>query len=132
MSTPFDRAAARARLHARMAEPDTRTAAERAADSAWDRSFCNAALAALAPVFRRMEEQEMSYCRFCEDSDVYLYATASGQIVCCMCSLLENNYGDTILDGPAEALAHLETHSAAGDRVPERASERLREEEKKP
>lgn len=137
MTTPEDHAAARAAVRARLAAPDTRTDAEREADSAWDRNFCNAALAALAPALRRMDEEEprkreeepeMSYCRLCEDSDVYLYRTASGLVCCCLCTFAPATNNDVFFDTPADALAHARAHLAAGDRVPERAIERLRKE----
>ena len=56
----------------------------------------------------------MSYVRFSDTSDVYLYPTSAGRIVCCAC----------ILGGPEgfhsadELVDHLRAHVAAGNSIP--------------
>ena len=65
----------------------------------------------------------MSYCRFSDRSDVYMYEGRDG-ISCCGCALDKRGHAD--FDGPEAALAHLEAHVAAGHKVPEGALECLR------
>jgi hypothetical protein len=68
----------------------------------------------------------VSYCRFWwDDSDVYVYADVSGGITCCACGLAGSSVN---VETPAEMLAHLLEHRAAGHTVPEHALEALREE----
>lgn len=61
----------------------------------------------------------MSYCRFGEDSDVYIFPHFSGPICCCAC--LRANGDDVFVDTAEEATEHLNLHRSHGDRVPDRA-----------
>ena len=63
----------------------------------------------------------MSYCRFSEDSDVYLYPHVYGNYQCCACKLGEMD----ILLTLEEVLKHLQAHRNAGHKVPEYAFERV-------
>jgi hypothetical protein len=65
----------------------------------------------------------MSYCRFGE-ADAYIYESFDNNWQCCGCSLSDNWSHAT-----REAmLAHIAEHRDAGDYIPERVDERLREE----
>ena len=71
----------------------------------------------------------LAYCRF-GDSDIYLYESCSGNIVCCGCSL---NGGIMSGEDPAyvarsEAIKHVEEHLKKGDYVPPHVIEDLTEE----
>jgi hypothetical protein len=57
----------------------------------------------------------MSYCRFADNSDVYLYLSNDGW-ECCGCSL--NNGELLLLKTPWDALGHLKEHVSSGDQVP--------------
>lgn len=57
----------------------------------------------------------MSYCRFGE-ADVYVFEHVGGFIVCCMCSLGEDDFH---ADTAAAMDDHLRAHVAAGDFVPD-------------
>lgn len=75
----------------------------------------------------------MSYARMNGvDSDVYIFEHAGGFIECCGCRLTApedyEDFGFARLSTAREALAHLEWHVREGDKVPERAFERIREE----
>ena len=86
----------------------------------------------------------MSYCRFGDDSDVYLYDSFNGNIVCCVCRLTPLERGeftsldgttntvycreDTYLSSPTKAIRHLRKHRRAGHMVPRYAFRRLRRE----
>ncbi len=75
----------------------------------------------------------MSYARMNGvDSDVYIFEHAGGFIECCGCRLTApedyEDVGFARLSTAREALAHLEWHVREGDKVPERAFERIREE----
>ena len=65
----------------------------------------------------------MSYCRFGDNSDVYVYCSREDVYVCCACSL------DKLWEHvtPSEVITHLELHVAAGHQVPQYAFDRLRE-----
>lgn len=65
----------------------------------------------------------MSYARFGEESDVYVYASTSG-FSCCGCSLTPTY--DFV--SRTALLLHLQQHIAHGDRVPGYALNRLRRE----
>lgn len=74
----------------------------------------------------------MSYCRW-HEGDVYLYASVKGY-VCCCCALgrspAERDVSerkDVLLASPRIALEHLHTHRNGGQKVPERAFNRLQE-----
>ena len=69
----------------------------------------------------------MSYCRFSEDSDVYLYPHVYGDYVCCACRLRET-FGSTVLFTLEEVLEHLQAHQDVGHKVPEYAFERIKAE----
>ena len=75
----------------------------------------------------------MSYARFAEESDVYVYASARGGIECQRCRFIHQT--ETTADSPRnnavmvdedEMIAHLEKHRRAGQQVPESALEGLR------
>jgi phosphotransferase system IIA component len=67
----------------------------------------------------------MSYCRF-SDGDVYLYYSVKGMFVCCGCLLHEGK--NVEMDTLFETIKHLNKHVEKGDKVPEYAFERLKEE----
>lgn len=72
----------------------------------------------------------MSYCRFSEESDVYVIATSDGKKPlweCVGCSLTKENYGKTVHTRTA-MLCHLSHHKGIGDKVPQRAIDRLKKE----
>ena len=58
----------------------------------------------------------MSYCRWSEESDIYLYPSVEGPIVCCGCSI---SPGSQEFSSYAEVSHHLAMHVKAGDKVPE-------------
>lgn len=63
----------------------------------------------------------MSYCRFSEESDVYVYPEVDGGVLCVGCDLR--------LAWREDMIEHLLTqHRARGERVPESALDRLRRE----
>jgi hypothetical protein len=73
----------------------------------------------------------MSYARMNGiDSDVYVYEHANGFIECCGCRLTApeeyEDFGFARLSTAREALAHLDWHIRDGDKVPERALNRIR------
>jgi hypothetical protein len=74
----------------------------------------------------------MSYARMSDDSDVYVYEHYAGFIECCGCRLTVaeeyEDFGFARLSTAREALAHLEWHVREGDKVPQRAFDRIREE----
>lgn len=67
----------------------------------------------------------MSYCRFSQTSEVYVYENPRGGITCCFCSLSTESVD---LDTPEEALVHLIRHRRAGHKVPQCAFAQLLEE----
>jgi hypothetical protein len=71
----------------------------------------------------------MSYCRWCnDDSDVHVYASCMGGIVCCHANRPEGQEEDFRADTGAAMLVHLQEHRAQGDRVPQRAIDRIYQE----
>lgn len=74
----------------------------------------------------------MSYARMSDDSDVYVYKHYAGFIECCGCRLTAaeeyEDFGFARLSTAREALDHLEWHVREGDKVPQRAFDRIREE----
>lgn len=72
----------------------------------------------------------MSYCRFSEDSDVYMYPSVEG-IVCCACRLNSKDkwgwYPDKVLNNTKEALKYLKEHIYDRHKVPKYVSDRLKE-----
>lgn len=65
----------------------------------------------------------MSYCRFGDESDVYMYPANTNEIWCCACQLEPER-----LLTQEEALEHLEEHRGVGHQVPQHAIERLKRE----
>jgi hypothetical protein len=68
----------------------------------------------------------MAYCRFGDDSNVFMYGTLSSRIKCCMCMFGPKE--PTEFDNPKEAMEHLMKHIDAGHRVPGEAVEKLKSE----
>ncbi len=63
----------------------------------------------------------MSYCRFSDHSDVYVYGSPDRRYTCCVCSL-SKIWGHATA---ADMMTHLEEHIAAGHQVPQYAIDRL-------
>lgn len=91
----------------------------------------------------------MSYCRFSDQSDVYLYQHVEGGIVCCACRLnkeikgtyppdfwleelrnkpFSGHYEDSKFRTRGQALKHLNKHKEAGHKVSKYAIDRLNKE----
>jgi hypothetical protein len=74
----------------------------------------------------------MSYCRFGEDSDVYVYPHVDGFLCCCACRLQAIRHGgwykDFITFSVARMLKHLRQHKKRDHKVPKHAVKRLRKE----
>lgn len=71
----------------------------------------------------------MSYIRWGDDSDVYVYAHTQGGVCCCACILnapVNQLYPDTACISANAMLDHLQEHINAGHKVPPVALERLR------
>lgn len=66
----------------------------------------------------------MSYCRFCDCSDVYVYHDVCGKLCCCGCILDHSVFFDT----RSEMIAHLQTHIEAGHEVPGSVIDALQDE----
>lgn len=64
----------------------------------------------------------MSYCRFGDDSDVYIYATDK-YLVCESCKLKNGKAFATLRY--SRMLAHVESHVNNGDKVPKNVLEEL-------
>jgi hypothetical protein len=74
----------------------------------------------------------VSYARFGDDSDVYVFMAVTGHLECCGCRLLPMS-----TDGDPDAqdcfysttalIDHLRKHQAEGHRVPDRTFARLEE-----
>lgn len=64
----------------------------------------------------------MSYARF-GDSDIYLYASIGGGMICDMCCLDQRE--ERMMDTYDDAIAHVRKHIDAGHRVPESVIPRL-------
>lgn len=69
----------------------------------------------------------MSYCRRDFDSDVHVVRGAEGELACLECSA-SGSRGEFYCFTIPVMLGHLQVHRAAGQRVPERAVERLNRE----
>jgi len=67
----------------------------------------------------------MSYCRFSQTSEVYMYENLGGGITCCFCSL--NKAYSVHFSTPHDAWMHLMAHRQAGHKVPQHALDQLRE-----
>jgi hypothetical protein len=59
----------------------------------------------------------MSYCRWSDDSDVYLFMAGDG-LHCCGCRLTGLRFEEFINDSYREMIDHLDRHTSAGQRVP--------------
>lgn len=66
----------------------------------------------------------MSYARFSEDSDVYVFLHVAGGLTCCGCSLQKQGV-DPAFARTESMLHHLREHQQAGHKVPRRTFERL-------
>lgn len=64
----------------------------------------------------------MSYCKFGEDSDVYVYD--GGTLICCGCKIREKFHTDF----RSEMILHLQLHMEKGHKVPDQALDTLRKE----
>lgn len=69
----------------------------------------------------------MSYARFGDESDVYVYSHCDGSLQCCACRITGMG-GKWAYDTTDEILAHLEKHIARGDKVPDYCIEGLKAE----
>lgn len=67
----------------------------------------------------------MSYCRLSADSDVYMYWSTEGSVICFACRLQEWGESQSFSTFQA-ALDHLGRHRLWGEKVPECAFEDLR------
>lgn len=74
----------------------------------------------------------MSYARFGEESDVYIFEHVAGYIQCCGCRLVELDekeiFGFANLNTAREALQHLNDHVLEGDKVNAETFRLIREE----
>lgn len=70
----------------------------------------------------------MSYARFAEDSDVYVFLSCDGHLECCSCNLKRGGQCASFKT-TAEMLTHLYEHRQAGHDVPPAALERLQVEQ---
>jgi hypothetical protein len=61
----------------------------------------------------------MSYARFAEDSDVYVFLSIGGHLECCSCRLKGKGQCASFKTTD-EMLSHLREHREAGHDVPER------------
>ena len=72
----------------------------------------------------------MAYARFGDDSDVYVYLSEheGGRrgYECCRCTLHGEPPEWPAFGSTAEVIAHIESHEAAGQRVPEGTIDELR------
>lgn len=57
----------------------------------------------------------MSFARFSETSDVYVFSTVTGGVECCGCALVPNSPAFYSFEALAE---HLREHEAAGHTIP--------------
>jgi hypothetical protein len=68
----------------------------------------------------------MSYARFgANDSNVYVYDSVNGGIVCCGCALTNEAGAIHTFDTSGKILAHLDKHRAKGDLVPDYTYEEI-------
>ena len=68
----------------------------------------------------------MSYVRRSESSDVYLFHHVNGYITCCGCTILHSEWPKFYKR--SRAIRHLNYHIKLGDKVPQKAFDRLQEE----
>jgi hypothetical protein len=69
----------------------------------------------------------MSYCRFSDESDIYLWPSPDG-IVCTACLLVTEGNKDPVFATQADALKHVFDHARAHHKIPGYAIDRLIEE----
>ena len=62
----------------------------------------------------------MSYCRWGDDSDLYIFGDGDGW-ACCNCSIAVDAYFGTL----AELKAHVQLHIDAGHKVPDYVMDRI-------
>lgn len=62
----------------------------------------------------------LNYCRWSDDSDVYVYADVSGGFTCCGCT--------SNIPTRSGLIAHLHQHRDRGNRVPDKVFRRLHRE----
>lgn len=67
----------------------------------------------------------MSYCRFSEKSDVYVFDSVGGYLDCCGCSMIESGYHTPLR---SEMIQHLQEHIKIGAKVPDHVISWLKEE----
>ncbi len=73
----------------------------------------------------------MSYCRFGEDSDLYIIGLGEGKYNCCGCYLMNiqiEKHKDDIMT-KKEILNHIALHEEWGDKIPDYAKKRIEGEE---
>lgn len=71
----------------------------------------------------------MSYCRFSDTSDVYVFYSVGNFLDCCGCQLPGNEDSRSFEARRfSDMIAHLEEHIAAGQMVPDGVIDNLREE----
>lgn len=68
----------------------------------------------------------MSYARFSQTSDVYIFPSRSGAwgssrrvVECCACTFAPRGGLDTLCTSTKDAIAHVEKHQRAGHQVPD-------------
>lgn len=77
----------------------------------------------------------MSYCRFSEDSEVYVYHSVNGRFICCGCCLMEPVGAGLVQYERSyrtreQLIEHLKQHIAAGHKVPAHAIARIEQEQR--
>ena len=68
----------------------------------------------------------MSYARFSDESDVYLFMCVCGELDCCGCKLQAGKVSFASTEGMLE---HLAEHRAAGHLVPGTVDQELRDDD---
>lgn len=69
----------------------------------------------------------MSYCRFGEDSDVYVFENNNGYYECCAC-MFEEGYNSYRTVKTKDMINHMKKHEKMGHKVPKRVIQHLEEE----
>lgn len=72
----------------------------------------------------------MSYCRFSNDSDIYLFCNTAGYYECCACKLAKREWDSFTCKTRKAIINHLDKHLKAGHKVPPRSFARLFKEQK--
>lgn len=74
----------------------------------------------------------MSYARWGEESDVYIFEHVAGYIQCCGCQMTKTSdkelFGFANLKTARKALEHLDAHVANGDKVSPSTFEKIKKE----